>query len=232
MSESGLAHDDRIAMRDHGHDPVEQGLALALAGRCPFCAEVSPRPGTVSGEPCVLCGGMVEDRAFVERVLEAHRSRSLAWLGVALVALGVATLLLSVVPFSNLIALPIALLVLRARIVAPPLALMRPSRRFVSRWTLRLFTALAVTFNTAFLVPLPWVGAFMSPALLATTTWVSRGYVLAQLERERDGAPVGVFEWGLLAGTASAALLSALVVVLLIGGVFWAAQTIDARLHG
>ncbi|MEZ4247666.1 MAG: hypothetical protein R3B99_05445 [Polyangiales bacterium] len=49
---------------------VQHGVAPALRGRCPFCAEVTARPGILPGTPCDVCGGVfTEDQRFGERVV-------------------------------------------------------------------------------------------------------------------------------------------------------------------
>jgi hypothetical protein len=187
---------------------VQHGIALALRGRCPFCAEVTARPGILSGTPCDVCGGaFTEDQRFGERVVAEMEALTGERFGTVLATAVLAAALAGTVPFLGLIANVVALIVFRLWVVGPCLALLSGTRRLVARWTLRLGTAWLLALTGLFLA-IP-CAAFLQTAIVVGAIWGSgRAYLLWQLRRERAHEPVAVGEWLLLGGVVAAMLLA------------------------
>ncbi|MBX3249774.1 MAG: hypothetical protein KF901_21535 [Myxococcales bacterium] len=190
-------------------EPVElvsHGLALALRGRCPFCAEVTASPGILSGQPCDVCGGAFrDDDRFGERVIEEMRALTRERFGTVL---GVAVLVAALAgpfPFLAIAAQIVALVLFRLWVVGPCLALLAGRRRFVARWTLRLGTAFWLSVSGLLLV-VPCASFVQTALLVGVVWWAGRAYLLAQLARERAGIPIALGEWLALFGVASAML--------------------------
>ncbi|MCB9602337.1 MAG: hypothetical protein H6722_17355 [Sandaracinus sp.] len=192
---------------------VQHGVALALRGRCPFCAEVTAKPGILSGTPCDVCGGaFTEDERFGERVVSEMEALTRERFGTVLATATLAAALAGTVPFLGLVANLVALVVFRLWVVGPCLSLLAGTRRLVARWTLRLGTAWLLAL-TGLLLAIP-CAAFVQTALVVGVVWWSgRAYLLWQLRRERAREPVAIGEWLLLGGVV-AAMLFAIGVVL------------------
>jgi len=189
-------------------------LALALRGRCPFCAEVTRAPGILGGTPCPVCAGRFEDEAFADRLLAEMRrvSGERFWILLAGVTLfGLSGCVLG--PFA-LVAAVLGWLAFRAWVVQPALMLMGGARRFVAGWTLRMLFAFLLALATAVCATVPPLGAFGAPVTFAVAWWGVRAYVLWQLGQERRRQRVGVWEYALLAALALAVVGSALLALM------------------
>ncbi len=185
----------------------EHELALLLGGRCRRCAERIPGGTALRGKPCPRCGeetlpGPV-DREVLHR-LSSERASARLW--VAVLVVGLASLVASWFPLLTSVLLVVALVWLQATLVRPALRLLTPRRRLVSRWTLRLaagcFLALAIlAFELLTLVP--GFGALAKVVLSAGEVAVAgifaRRYLAWQTEREARGEPVAGWEVAVLA---------------------------------
>ncbi|MCC6647502.1 MAG: hypothetical protein IT374_18260 [Polyangiaceae bacterium] len=189
---------------------VEHGLALALGGRCPLCAELAADVGVLALRPCSTCGGTFATPELAERLVDEVASRSRERLLWHLGVLALAGLLLGFVPLLGAAAIGIGLMVFQLRVVTPALSLLSRRRRRVARWTLRLFTSTLglvsmVGVTLASLVGVGgWVTAPVAPLTVGVVWTLARSYLLWQLRREREGAPVSPLELALLGGAAAA----------------------------
>ncbi len=199
---------------------VQHGVALALRGRCAFCAEVTERPGILSGTPCDVCGGaFTEDAAFGARVVSEMEVLTRERFGTVLATATLVAALAGTVPLLGLVANLVALIVFRLWVVGPCLALLAGTRRLVARWTLRLATAWLLAL-TGLLLAIP-CAAFVQTALVVGVVWWSgRAYLLWQLRREQARVPVAPLEWLLLAGVVAAMLLAIGLVLSLVTTVY------------
>lgn len=199
---------------------VSHGLALALRGRCPFCAEVTASPGILSGHPCEVCGGAFrDDDRFGERVLAEMRGVTRERFGTVLGAAVLVAMLAGPFPFLAIVAQIVALVLFRLWVVGPCLALLAGRRRFVARWTLRLGTACWLAFS-GLLLAVPCASFVQTAILVGVVWWAGRAYLLAQLERERVRSPVALGEWLVLAGVAFA-MVAGVAVVLMVVTTIW-----------
>ncbi len=175
----------------------QHGLALALRGRCPFCAEVTSSPGVLRSEPCDVCGGVFPNQKFGETVQAelAALTKERFWivLGMALLV----SVIVTPLPMLSLLPQIGALIAFRFWVANPCLSLTSGKRRFVARWTLRLTTTWLLALGSlALFMP---CAASVETVLLITLLWqVGRIYCLWQVGREREGTPVGSGEWLLL----------------------------------
>jgi hypothetical protein len=199
-------------------DP-SHGLALALGGRCPLCAEIATDSGVLALRPCSICGGVFGDASLADAVVQAYEARSRERLWFHLLALAGAGFVLGFVPLLGAACLAIAFLFFQLRVVSPALGLFSRRRRAVSRWTLRLGTA-TVGVLTAVIVTiasLTGTGGFVTsvsaPASLAVTWLCARAYLLWQMRRERRNASVAGLEIVLLLGTLALVVVAAIAVV-------------------
>jgi hypothetical protein len=203
---------DAVARESHG-------LALALAGRCPCCAELSPRLGVLARTPCERCGGSLARVELADELYDVYAAQSAERLGLSLVALGLVGLVVGFVPLLGALLVAIGFGVFQLRVVRPALSLCGRSRRLVARWTLRLFassvgvvTAVGVTLASALGLG-GWVTAVAAPLGLGGAWIASRGYLLWQLRRERRGQRVAPIEWLLLVAALTLMVLAATAVV-------------------
>ena len=203
---------------------LEHGLALALRGRCPFCAEVTGSPGILSGAPCDVCGGAYPEDGFGARVRGGLAAMSMErfWLVLGLTT-GVSVL---AAPLSLLALLPQlgALIAFRVWVVGPCLALLAGRRRRVARWTLRLMTTWILTLGSlALFFP---CAAPIETALMVSAVWLAgRRYLMWQLAREEAREPIAGVEWLLL-------LLAAGLVFLVLAIAIGVASTLFAAWQG
>lgn len=187
---------------------VQHGIALALRGRCPFCAEVTARPGILSGTPCDVCGGaFTDDERFGERVVSEMEALTRERFGTVLATATLAAALAGTVPFLGLVANLVALIVFRLWVVGPCLSLLSGTRRHVVRWTLRLGTAWLLAITGLFLA-IPCAAFLQTAFVVGTVWWSGRAYLLWQLRRERAREPIALGEWLLLGGVIAAMLLA------------------------
>lgn len=178
---------------------LEHGLALALVGRCPFCAEVTSRPGVLRSRPCDVCGGRLPpgEEGFGPRVMEELRAltRERFWivLGIAMLV----SVLTQPMPLLSLAPQILALVAFRMFVSQPCLSLVSGTRRFVANWTLRMTAAWTISIGSLLLL-VPCAAA-LETFIVITLFWqAGRRYCLWQLERERDGVAVAAWEWGVL----------------------------------
>lgn len=204
---------------------IEHGLALALGGRCPLCAELADDVGVLAQRPCSTCGGTFATPELAERLAAEVAARSRERLYVHLGVLAVAGLVLGFVPLLGAATLAIGFVFFQLRVVTPALALLSRRRRLVARWTMRLFTAtlgvlsgLGVTIASLAGVG-GWVTAIVAPATLGVTWTAARAYLVWQMTRERERAPIAGLEVALL-GSAIAAVVAAMAASM---GLLWAA---------
>jgi hypothetical protein len=116
----------------------EHELALLLAGRCRRCAERIPGGTALRGKPCPRCDEATlpgpGDREVLHR-LSSERASARLW--VAVLGVGLASLVASWFPLLTSVLLVAALVWLRVTLVRPALRLLTPRRRLVSRWRAR-----------------------------------------------------------------------------------------------
>lgn len=207
---------------------IEHGLALALGGRCPLCAELADDVGVLARRPCSTCGGIFATVELAERVADEVAARSRERLLLHLVVLALAGLVLGFVPLLGAATLAVGFVVFHLRVVVPALALLSRRRRLVARWTMRLFTAtlgvvsgLGVTLASLAGIG-GWVTAAVAPATLGVTWTAARAYLVWQMRRERERSPVAALEVALLASAVAAvgAAMAASV------GLLWAAVSL------
>lgn len=197
---------------------TEHGLALALGGRCPLCAEVDARAGVLARDLCGHCGGALGDDAWLDDLVARARERSRSRLARVLLWLAVAGLLLGFVPLLGALAVAVGLAFHQVAIVAPALALLARPRRLVTRWTLRLLTATVgvVSGSLITLASFSGLGGFaaaIGAPLSVASVWLGSGaYLSWQLSRERAREPVAAPERWLLGLSALLVVGSAVVV--------------------
>lgn len=221
----------------HAED-VEHGLALALGGRCPSCAEISPDAGVLSLRPCVVCGGVFATPQIADALVDEYAARSRERLALHLVALGAAGLVLGFVPLLGAACLAVGFVFFQLRVVTPALALFSRKRRAVARWTLRLLTATLGVLSAIGLTiaSLAGVGGLLTsigaPLTLGVTWLASRTYLLVQLRRERAGTPVAGGEIALLVTSLAVLVLAAVAAVALVALAASLVQMAIAKVQG
>ena len=200
------------------------GFALALGGRCPLCAELSPDSGVLSRTPCARCDGVFADEALASGILDEYAARSAERLWLHLLVLAIAGLVLGFVPLLGAACLAIGFIVFQWRVVTPALALLSRRRRMVARWTLRLVTAtlgvvVGIGVTIASLAGVGgWVTSVGAPLTLGLTWITARAYLLLQLGREHARRPVATAEMLLLACSLTFLVLATVAVAGLVVG--------------
>lgn len=203
-------------------DARAHSVALALRGRCPFCAEVTSAPGVLSSRPCAVCGGAFESPEFADRVLAdmGRSSTERFWLVLAgTLLLSSATCVPGAGALVSVLGTFAAFVAVRILVVNPALALMSSTRRRIANWTVRLSLALVLALTSILLVA-PGASLIGSAFALTTAWWVSRAYMMWQLRREQRSAPVKGPEYALLLGVLSV-LFSAFLLVSLSIAFIW-----------
>lgn len=199
------------------------GMALALRGRCPFCAEVTTAPSVLSGAPCTVCGGAFDDPSFADFLLEdmarLSKDRFVLLLGIAL-GLSLASCVPGIGWLISFCGTFGAFMGFRILVVNPALALMSKSRRRVANWTVRLILASVLALMSMLLVT-PGASLLASGIAVAVAWWSARAYILWQLRRERAGLPVQGSEYGILIGLLGALLVAFLIVASLLAWAAW-----------
>jgi hypothetical protein len=197
--------------------PEAHELALLLSGRCRACAERLPGGAALRGLPCPACDTPTAptgaDRA--ELATRFH-ARATVRMWVAVLAVGLGTLLTGWAPLAASLALAAGLAWVAGAIARPALRLLPTGRRLVAAWTLRIvgagYLAVLVVF-VELLTLLPGFGlpvkAVVTAAQVGLGAWFARTYLGWQAARELRREPVGVGELGFLAA-AAAALVAAL----------------------
>ena len=197
-------------MRHEAVPSIEHGLALALGGRCPLCAELADDVGVLARRPCSTCGGTFATTELAARIADEYTARSRERLYIHLVVLALAGLVLGFVPLLGAATLAVGFLFFQLRVVTPALALLSRRRRLVARWTMRLFTAtvgvvsgLGVTIASLAGIG-GWVTALVAPLTLGVTWTSARAYLVWQLRREQERAPIAGLEVALLVSAVAA----------------------------
>jgi hypothetical protein len=212
------------------------GFTLALGGRCPLCAELSPENGVLSRTPCARCEGVFADESLAMGILDEYAVRSSERLWLHLVVLALAGLVLGFVPLLGAACLAVGFVLFQLRVVTPALALLSRKRRLVARWTLRLATAtlgvgvgIAVTIASLAGVG-GWVTSVGAPVTLGLTWITARFYLLAQLRREHARRPIAAVEVVLLVGSIAFLTMATLAVVALVVGTVGLIQLAIAKI--
>jgi hypothetical protein len=193
------------------------GFALLLEGRCRACAERLPGGTALRGLPCPRCEAPTaptgEDRAELAARLGARATTRL-WIAVLLV--GLATLLPGWAPLAASLTLAAGLAWVAAAIVRPGLRLLPTGRRLVAAWTLRIVGAgylavLVIFVELLTLLSLPGLPlkAAVTASQVALGGWFARSYLGWQAARALRQEPIAAGELAFLAA-AAAALAAAL----------------------
>lgn len=177
---------------------------LLLLGRCPACAELIPALVVLRGESCDHCATPARvDARHEEALTEALSARwaRRSWIAVGIV--GMASLLGGFVPFVQAPILLVGTLLAQVWVIGDAIGWLSPLRGAFTRLTLNLLLAalgVADLAANALVAGIPLLSAPILGLLGAATLWLylaaARTLIRARLARDREGAPLGVTEWG------------------------------------
>lgn len=215
----------------------EHARELLLLGRCPGCAELLPALVVLRGEACGRCATPARvDARHEEALTEALYARWARRSWVAVIVVGMASLLGGLIPFVQAPILLVGTLLAQVWVIGDAIGWLSPLRGAFTRLTLNLLLAalgVADLAANALVAGLPILSApilgVVGAATLSLYLNAARRLIRARLARDREGAPLGVTEWGV-----PVALLLALVgVVVGVAVLAWAVvQAGEALLGG
>ena len=207
--------------------------ALALAGRCPACAELVSWKTWWRGQPCRACG--TPPSLDADSLSEQLGRKGMVHLAAITVAVAVGHFAVGWFPLLSTLLMVAAAAWIRFGILRPLTAGMSPKRRTLTRWTARLlvgvFLALSLILTEALtLVPVLGVAgkSLLGVVQVAAIAGIITGYVRWQLRRSALGGEPAAWEWSLLI-TAAVTMLGS--VCAFVFALFWVLEQAGALLE-
>ena len=204
------------AHTDQNAQQTAHRRSLMLQRRCGHCAELLPARVLLQGKPCKHCGKVsswradMDAEALIKGLDQKWSSRRWWFYGI----LAVSTLATGMLPLAASLLTVLALIYARIVIVRQPIQWFGPSRRFTTRFTLRLWmllTGLFALVGNELLTLLPWANMplKMLVSVIGASFFVegSLMYLRGRLRQEASSDPgLKWWEWMLPVGLIGGAI--------------------------
>lgn len=210
---------------------------LGFGRQCPWCCEPISRASR-HDRTCPLChhelfsddGSELRELDLrYDRVRQAQEERFHRLLGIGTAITLAVGLLVPLTHLGATLVIPMMvlghLLTIRLFLIRDAWKYLSPSRRFFSRWILRL-SFVWIGGPGYGMAIIPFAGAAVAGGVFALLTWLAHNYVLSSLAREKDRRPSASWEKVTLGCLGILTVAAIVVVVIVMAALGWSISQI------